>query len=136
MSSEPPTLGTRIVEMRERHGWTQRELADRAGISVPFLSGIENGKRNVSSEVLLRIADALDASLNYLLRGIDDGSDVQDSSSIPRALHLAAERNGWSYTNVLALHRGYRAVLARRGENGRDWSEEDWTRLYHQFFDA
>lgn len=122
--------------MREQRNWTQRELAERAGVSVPFLSGIENGKRNVSSEVLLRIADTLDASLNYLLRGGEPTSSAPETALLPQTLHSAAERHGWAYADVHALHRGYRAVLARRGGQERAWAEEDWVRLYRQFFDG
>ena len=122
--------------MRERRGWTQRELADRAQISVPFLSGVENGKRNVSSEVMLRIADALDASLDYLLRGTEEPSTTPLTGPLPAALHRAAERLGWSYANVHALYRAHSAVVASRGGKRKEWSEDDWVRLYGQFFDG
>lgn len=134
MSRDVDTLGFRIAAVRVRRGWTQRELAERADVSVPFLSGIENDKRNVSSEVLLRIADALDASLDYLVRGVEHQEAVREPETLPRALHLAAERLGWSYANVQAVFRAYRAVVAKRGGDSREWTEDDWVRLYAQFF--
>ena len=67
-----PGLGERIAGLRDRKGWTQKTLADRAGCSVTYLSEIEGGKnRNVSSAKLLRIADELGASLDYLMRGVE-----------------------------------------------------------------
>lgn len=64
-----PSAGDRIREIREAKRLTQDQLAERTGISKGFLSDVENGKRNVSSEYLLRIANALNASVDYLLRG-------------------------------------------------------------------
>ena len=55
--------------MRESKGLTQDQLAAAAGISKSFVSEVENGKRNVSAQNLLRIANAMDASGEYLLRG-------------------------------------------------------------------
>src|ERR1017187_6884843 len=64
-----PEVGKRIAEVRDERGLTQRQLADKAGLSIAFLSEIENGKRNLSSRKLLRIADELNVSTDYLLRG-------------------------------------------------------------------
>lgn len=43
-------------------------LAERAGLSKGFLSDVENNKRNVGSQNLLKIANVLGASVDYLLR--------------------------------------------------------------------
>lgn len=133
-------MGQRVAQLREKRGWTQRELAESAGMSVTFLSEIENGKRNVSSEMLLRLADALNASLDYLLRGSAESRTVQQPLTIPPELSTAAERQGWSFEVTVSLLRGYRAVLARRGGPGgerdlRSWTAEDWERLHHQFYE-
>jgi DNA-binding XRE family transcriptional regulator len=51
---------------REYRSLTQRELADRAGISKPYLSQIESGKRQGTLETLAAIARALDVPLQVL----------------------------------------------------------------------
>jgi len=51
---------------REHRGLTQQELADRVGISKPYLSQIESGKRQGTVETLSAIARALDVSLELL----------------------------------------------------------------------
>lgn len=51
---------------REHLGWTQQELADRAGISKPYLSQIETGKRQGTVETLSAIARALDVPLEVV----------------------------------------------------------------------
>lgn len=52
---------------REFRGLSQQELAERAGISVPYLSQIEKGKRKGSLEVLSAVARALKVSLDDLV---------------------------------------------------------------------
>src|SRR6266849_438468 len=66
MPTSSDTLGKRIAALRERRGLLQKDLADRADLSVSFVSEIENDKRNIGTEALLRIAEVLGASLDYL----------------------------------------------------------------------
>lgn len=46
---------------------TQQELAEEAGISKPYLSQIETGKRTGTAEVLAAIAHALGVTLNEII---------------------------------------------------------------------
>jgi DNA-binding XRE family transcriptional regulator len=55
-----------VAVWREFRGLTQAKLAARAGISVPFLSQIEHGKRDPSLATLRRIAAALKVDLDDL----------------------------------------------------------------------
>ena len=48
---------------------TQEALAGSLNISIDHLSKIEHGKRGVSIDLLLDISEALDVSLDYLLKG-------------------------------------------------------------------
>jgi DNA-binding XRE family transcriptional regulator len=52
---------------REARGLTQRRLAEAAGISVPYLSQIEAGKRKGGAGVLAALARALQVSLDDLV---------------------------------------------------------------------
>lgn len=52
---------------REYRGLTQQQLADAAGISKPYLSQIESGKRKGTAEVLAAIAKALDLSVDDII---------------------------------------------------------------------
>ena len=51
---------------RERRGLTQQELAEKAGISKPYLSQIETGKRQGTVETLSSLARSLDIPLDVL----------------------------------------------------------------------
>ena len=61
-------LGKRIRQLRQsRPGkLTQEDLAERADISVSFLSMIERGERAPHIETLIRVATALDVSISEL----------------------------------------------------------------------
>lgn len=52
---------------RKRRNLTQLELAERANLSVDSIKRVERGSRTMSLENFMRIADALDVSVSYLL---------------------------------------------------------------------
>jgi DNA-binding XRE family transcriptional regulator len=52
---------------RGYRGFTQQQVADKAGISKPYLSQLESGKRRGTTELLKRLARALDVSLEDLM---------------------------------------------------------------------
>ncbi len=54
---------------REFRGLTQQQLAEKCGISKPYLSQIEQGKRTGSPETLRAIAHALNLSLDDVVSG-------------------------------------------------------------------
>ena len=58
---------SRIRTYRKYRGMTMIELAEAAGISQPYLSDIENGKKTGSVDVLKRIAAALRVDLDDLV---------------------------------------------------------------------
>jgi transcriptional regulator with XRE-family HTH domain len=126
------TLGDRLRELRDRQHLTQEELASRAGISKGFLSDLENDKRNVSSEYLLKIANALGASVDYLLLGEDRPATVTTPIVIPQELSRVAEDLSLSYAQTLQLLEAHNSVVARRSDRGlRRFTIEDW-RKFHE----
>ena len=64
-------LGNAIRDLRQRHGLTIAEVADRAGISRGMLSKIENAQTATSLDSLHRLAQALGVSLSTLFRNYD-----------------------------------------------------------------
>lgn len=60
-------LGKNIRTVRKNHKLTQEALAFDADISVKMLSEYENGKRDMSSQVLFKIANALMVPVDELL---------------------------------------------------------------------
>jgi transcriptional regulator with XRE-family HTH domain len=62
-------LGTRIVELRNQRGWTQKELARRAGMRAARLSTVESASKRPNLDEFVRLADALEVSLDALRSG-------------------------------------------------------------------
>lgn len=65
-------IGAKIKKLLKLYGWTQPDLADKTGLSQPFISAICCGKRQPSLENILGICDALSITPNDLL--LDDNS--------------------------------------------------------------
>jgi transcriptional regulator with XRE-family HTH domain len=61
-------VGLNLQRLRRARDLSQEELADRAKVHQTYLSGIETGKRNPSIVVLQRIAAALKADIEELVR--------------------------------------------------------------------
>ncbi|MGG4288314.1 helix-turn-helix transcriptional regulator [Priestia megaterium] len=55
-----------IKAIRERKGITQKELAQRIGISHWWINHVENGKKKPSIRTVAKIAQALDVSIEDL----------------------------------------------------------------------
>ena len=61
------SVGRRIAKARMDKKYSQATLAEKAKISVSHLSNIERGRKSLSAEVLLRIAEALQVSADGIL---------------------------------------------------------------------
>jgi transcriptional regulator with XRE-family HTH domain len=80
-----PIFARRVAEERKKRGWTQQELASRAGTSYQTIWRIEHGKhKEPGIYVARKIARALQVSLDYLI-GVYEKTD---SESLPTALAL------------------------------------------------
>jgi transcriptional regulator with XRE-family HTH domain len=134
-----PGLGMRLTELRESRDLTQKQLAEKAGFSVAFLSDVENGKRNLSSGKLLRLADELGASLDYLLRGEHSSVRERRPVEIPPELDEAAQEQGWTYQDAVTLLQARHLIKARRSPDGSDvpktFKRQDWLDLYRRLFE-
>lgn len=63
-------VGEVLRQVRTERGETQRTVADRAGISVQYLSEIERGRKEPSSEMLAAAGGALGLTLVDLTRAV------------------------------------------------------------------
>ena len=125
------TAGERIKELREKLGWTQEKLADEAKISKGFLSEVESRGKNISLDLLLRIATALGASVGYLATGEGAQPGEKRPVVIPSELSEAAEQLHLTYPETLDLLEAYSAVVARRSNRFKGtMSAEDWKELH------
>ncbi|BBG00975.1 MULTISPECIES: helix-turn-helix domain-containing protein [Pseudonocardia] len=63
-------LGDQLRSIRHRRGDTLEETARRAGISPQYLSEIERGRKEPSSEMIAAVAGALGLTLAELIRAV------------------------------------------------------------------
>ncbi len=61
-------LGQALIEIRKHRGLSQEQLALAADIDRRYMSDIENGKRNISIDILLRLAECLGMEVSSLLK--------------------------------------------------------------------
>ncbi|MFN4324208.1 MAG: helix-turn-helix domain-containing protein [Aeromonas media] len=62
-------LGSRIAHARKERGLTQQALAEALGIAQQTLGHYEVARARIAADLLPRLADALDISLDELLKG-------------------------------------------------------------------
>lgn len=63
-------MGMRIRDVRNQRGISLKELGTRVRVQEPSISNIERSRAHPSLEVLIRIVEALDISLDYIVFGI------------------------------------------------------------------
>jgi Zn-dependent peptidase ImmA (M78 family)/transcriptional regulator with XRE-family HTH domain len=69
-------VSKRVRSLRERMGWSQSELARRAGIGVSTLSDIESGRSAPRLDTVVALANALGVPLETLLRATENPLEV------------------------------------------------------------
>ncbi|MFO7547714.1 MAG: helix-turn-helix transcriptional regulator [Acidimicrobiia bacterium] len=118
-------VGEFIRQQRERADLSLRRLAERAGISNPYLSQIERGIRKPSAEILMRISRALEISAEtlYSRAGLMDGSPV--SVSVLEAVEADERLTSRQKTVLLEL---YRTLVEASGPVGSRSTDEASTR--------
>ena len=57
----------RIRDLREDHDWTQAEVAEMLNMTQTGYSKYERGERDIPSEVLIKLANLYNTSIDYLL---------------------------------------------------------------------
>lgn len=56
-------FGKRLMQLRKEKKISQETLAELSGLNRPYISGIEQGKRNVSLEVIESLSKALEIQI-------------------------------------------------------------------------
>ena len=81
-------LGETLRDARNRQNRTLRDVSTAANVSLGYLSEVERGRKEASSELLASICDALDLEL----------SDLLDSVSRTMRTDMPADKRAWSPT--------------------------------------
>ena len=76
-------LGDALRHARLRQQRTLREVSAAARVSLGYLSEVERGQKEASSELLSSICDALDVRLADVLREVSDAFDLAELTRVP-----------------------------------------------------
>ena len=68
-------IGELVREYRLSKELTQQELAEKSDLSLPFINLIENNRRNLSVDTLLKILSAMDINPSDFFRPLSETSD-------------------------------------------------------------
>ncbi|WP_439656666.1 helix-turn-helix domain-containing protein [Lentzea sp. HUAS TT2] len=133
MPNEP--IGPRLRALRQASGRTVASVAADAGLSVPYIANLENGRGNPTTNALARLAAALGTELS-----IEFGSVAPTTGPAPQSVvklsrsrrfrataAALAERSGQDPQDVAA--RLISACVLLTGALGHEASEHDWWRV-------
>lgn len=90
-------MGQKVRALRQARAWTLKQLAEKSGLSVRFLTEVEGGRANPSLASLLELAAALDAELWGLLE------ENPPTEAQGRLLHLVRALAPHAAARALAL---------------------------------
>lgn len=110
------TIGAAIRKRRVDQGVTMQELANRAGLSQPFLSKVERGIAQLSMRALERVAQALGTSALGLFAGIGPElvTDVVRASERP---HILTDDLGTGVAHAMTRRPGQLRIVEFVGGN-------------------
>jgi transcriptional regulator with XRE-family HTH domain len=74
-------LGDELRRRRVRQGRTLREVSSTARVSLGYLSEIERGQKEASSELLAAVCGALEVPLSQVLRGVSDELELREEAT-------------------------------------------------------
>ncbi|HET6860720.1 MAG TPA: helix-turn-helix transcriptional regulator [Streptomyces sp.] len=99
-------LGDVLRRQRQRQGRTLREVSSSARVSLGYLSEVERGQKEASSELLSAICDALDVRMSELMREVSDElslAELAASAAASEPLPVRTMLNSVSVASVAGV---------------------------------
>ncbi len=127
-------LGWKISQYRNSKGWSQAELAAKAGIAQANLSNIEKGKRDVTVSTLLRVADALEIKAAELLEESSSQSPfVLTRTRIESLAKAICHPKEKAAPEIREWVKVFRDIFFRSSKVSAKKVQEAWIKLRQQF---
>jgi transcriptional regulator with XRE-family HTH domain len=76
-------IGDVLRDFRLQKGRTLRQVASKASVALGYLSEVERGQKEASSEILASVADALDTPISVIMHEVGDRIAVLEGLSTP-----------------------------------------------------
>jgi transcriptional regulator with XRE-family HTH domain len=117
MADGSPDIGTFIREQRQLAELSLRRLAEKAGVSNPYLSQIERGLRKPSAEILQQLAKALEVSAEtmYVQAGMLDAEKAPDDPDLESAIRRARDLTDEQRKALLGVYQSFVAANQAAG---------------------
>jgi len=94
------SFAERLQELREDRGISRKDLAAKLNITVSALGMYEQGRREPNLEMLVRLADCFDVTLDFL---VGRSFNEEETKNIIEALHLKSQ--------IDKLPQGYKDII-------------------------
>ncbi|USB32375.1 helix-turn-helix transcriptional regulator [Paenibacillus sp. YPG26] len=84
------SLGKRLRQERRKMHWTQEKLAERVDVSDAYIGQIERGERSLSLDTLIRLANELGVTVDYLLH---DSIEITEDQFVNQLRQIMMNRS-------------------------------------------
>ncbi|MFJ8262687.1 helix-turn-helix domain-containing protein [Rummeliibacillus sp. NPDC094406] len=102
-------IGKKIILLREKKNWSQRELASRVGLNPSVMNRIESGERPAKDEEILKLSRVLDCSTDFLLGRTES----------PTPSQMDIEEEFQAFANDPSLQKWYKELPKSKEEDLR-----------------
>ena len=110
------SLGDRIANLRKELDINQKELATKVGITEASLSRYENNLREPKSELIVRLAKALETSTDYLL-GVNDNTKISKEDKLIIENLSVSEKTKKLLEKIYSLEKEDREAIEKMIDN-------------------
>lgn len=84
-------IGDVLRDARHRQGKTLRQVSGAARVSLGYLSEVERGQKEASSELLISICHALEVPMSSVLREVTDRVALAEGLTVPGGLPVVPD---------------------------------------------
>ncbi|MBW9205446.1 helix-turn-helix domain-containing protein [Mumia sp. zg.B53] len=84
-------IGEVLRARRMARGLTLRDVSAAARVSLGYISEVERGQKEPSSELLAALCDALDVPMSQVLRDVSALLEIQEQSTLEASIALSPE---------------------------------------------
>lgn len=110
-------FGARLKHMRKQRHWTHKELANKIDIRYQLLNRYEGGQHIPPAETLIKLAETLDTTVDYLLTGNPVEETPLANANLFRRFKAKA-LEAFSEEDKITVIRVIDAIIAKRRVEG------------------
>ena len=97
------SFGKILKEFRKKSGLTQEELSEQLGISLKYISRIENGNNGVKTQTLIKYMNILGITPNTLYSKFITNEDVKKNLSLTEKINSLSDEKKVFISSIIDL---------------------------------